>query len=71
MQEPGVLEDKALLTQCTVELRTAVQQAATATALLQDSLKRAGTESAPHPSFAADVDRLPLKCAVGNVLQSP
>ena len=37
--QDGVAEDKAWLTQCAVELRTGLQQAATATALLEDSLK--------------------------------
>ena len=35
----GVAEDKAWLTQRAVELRRGLQQAATATALLEDSLK--------------------------------
>ena len=36
----GVAEDKAWRTQCAVKLRTGLQQAATATALLEDSFKR-------------------------------
>ena len=50
VQNPDVLEDKAWLTQCAVELRTGLQQAARATALPEDSLKRADKESAPLPS---------------------
>ena len=38
--QEDVVEDKAWLKQCAVELRTGLQQAATATALLEDSLKR-------------------------------
>ena len=47
----GVAEDRAWLTQCAVELRTGLQQAATATALLEDSLKRVDREAAPPPSY--------------------
>ena len=71
VQDPGVLEDKAWLTQCAVEWRTGLQQAATATALLEDSLKRADKESAPPLSSAADMDRLLRKYEVGDILQSP
>ena len=54
----GVAEGKASLTQCAVELRTGLQQAATATALLEDSLKRVDTEAAPPPSSAEALDKL-------------
>ena len=70
-RDPGVLEDKAWLAQCAVELRTGLQYAATATALLEDSLKRADKESAPPPSSAADLDRLLQKDEVGDILQPP
>ena len=54
----GVADDKAWLTQSAVELRTGLQQAATATALLEDSLKRVDGEAAPPPSSAAALDKL-------------
>ena len=69
MQDSGVLEDKAWLTKCAVDLRTGLQQAATATALLEDSLKRADKESAPPPSYAEELDRLRKKYEVGDILQ--
>ena len=69
VQDPGVVEDKVCLTQCAVELHTGPQQAATTTALLEDSLKRADKQSAPPPSFAADLDRLLRKYEVGDILQ--
>ena len=46
----GVAEDKAWLTQCAVDLLTELQQAATATAVLEDSLKRVDKDAAPPPS---------------------
>ena len=58
VQDASVLEDKASLTQCAVELRTGLQQAATATALLEDSLTRANKDSARPPSSAEALDRL-------------
>ena len=71
MQDSGVLEDKAWLTQCAVELRTGLHQAATATALLEDSLKRADKESAPPPASAQALDRLLKKYEVRDILQPP
>ena len=70
MQDSVVPKDKAWLTQCAVELRTGLHQAATATALLEDSLKRADKESAPPVSSAEELDRL-LKYEVGDILQPP
>ena len=67
----GVAEDKAWLTQCAVEMRTGLQQAATATALLEDSLKRVDTEAAPPPSSAEALDRLLKTYTVSNILQPP
>ena len=63
------MEDKVWLTQCTVEWRTGLQQAATATARLEDSLKRADKEAAPPPSSAEGLDRLLKKYEVGDILQ--
>ena len=71
VQGSGVLEDKAGLTQCAVELRTGLQQATTAPALLEDSLKRADKESVPPPSFAQAMDQLLKKYEVGDILQMP
>ena len=51
VQDTGAAEDKAWLTQCAVELRAGLQQAATATALLEDSLKRVDKEAAPPRSL--------------------
>ena len=65
----GVAEDKAWLTQCAVELRTGLQQAATATALLEDSLKRFHREAAPPPSFAEALDKLLKTYTVSDILQ--
>ena len=72
VQDPAVLEDKAWLTQCAIALRTGLQRAATATALLEDGLKRADKckVTAPPPSFAAHQDRLLHKYDVTNILQS-
>ena len=71
VQGSGVLEDKAWLTQCAAELSTGLQQAATATALREDSLKRADKESAPPPSSAQELN-WPLKnYEVGDILQPP
>ena len=47
MQDVSAAEDKAWLTQCDVELRAGLQQAATGRAVLEDSLKRADKEDAP------------------------
>ena len=58
MQDLGVLEDRVWLTHCAVEFRTGLQQAATATALLEDSLKLADKEFAPPPSSAEELDGL-------------
>ena len=71
VQDTGAAEDKAWLTQCAVELRMGLQQAATATALLEDSLKQADKEAAPPPSSSGALDAPPKKCAVGDILQSP
>ena len=59
------------MAECAVELRTGLQQAATATALLDDSLKRADNEAAPPPSFAEALDALHKKYEVGDILQPP
>ena len=67
----GVAEDKAWLTQCAVELRTGLQQAATATALLEDSLKRVDKDAAPPPSSSAALDALLKKYDVGDIVQLP
>ena len=67
----GVAEDKAWLTQCAVELRTGLQQAATATALLEDSLKRVDREGAPPPSSAEALDKLLKTYTVSDILQPP
>ena len=71
VQDSGVLEDKAWQTQCAVEWRTGLRQAATATPLLEDSVKRADNKSAPPLSYAADLDRLPKKYEVGDILRPP
>ena len=55
--------------QCAVELRTGLQQAATATALPEDSLKRADKDSAPPSSYAQALDQLLKKYEVGDILQ--
>ena len=67
----GVAEDKAWLTRCAVELRTGLQQAATATALLEESLKRVDKDAAPRPSSSAALDALLKKYDVGDILQPP
>ena len=67
----GVAEDKAWLTQCAVELRTGQQQAAMATALLEDSLKRVDREAAPPPSSAEALDKLLKTYTVSDILQPP
>ena len=67
----GVAEDKAWLTQCGVELQTGLQQAATATALLEESLKRVDKDAAPPPSSSAALDALLKKYEVGDILQPP
>ena len=61
----GVAEDKAWLSQCAVELRTGLQQAATARALLEDSLKRVDKDAAPPPSSSAALDALLKKYKCG------
>ena len=48
-----------------------MQQAATATALLEDSLKRADKEVAPLPSFAEALDAPLKKYEVGDILPPP
>ena len=63
--------DKAWLTQCAVELRTGLQQAATATAMLEDSLKRVDKEAAPPPSCSAPLDKLLKDYPVGDIVQPP
>ena len=68
MQE-GVAEDKAWLTQCAVELRTGLHQAATATAQVEDSLKRVDREAAPPPSSAEALDKLLKTYTVSDILQ--
>ena len=70
-QDAIAAEDKAWLTQCAVELRTGLQQAATATVLLEDSLKRADKEAAPPPSSAEALDWLLKKYEVRDALQPP
>ena len=69
--QESVAEDKAWLTQCAVELRTGLQQAATATALLEDSLKRVDKEAAPPPSCAEALDKLLKTYTVSDILQPP
>ena len=59
----GVAEDKAWLKQCAVELRTGLQQAATATALQEECLKRVDNDAAPPPSSSAVLDALLKKGA--------
>ena len=71
VQDTSVEEDKAWLTQCAVELRTGVQQAAIAKALLEDCLRRADKESMPPPSSAEAVDRLMKKYEIGDILRLP
>ena len=68
MQE-DVAEDKAWLPQCAVELQTGLQQAATATALLEDSLKRVDREAAPPPPSAEALDKLLKTYTVSDILQ--
>ena len=67
----GVVEDKAWLTQYAVELRTGLQQAATATALLEDSLKRVDREAAPPPSSAKALGKLLKTYTVNDIPQPP
>ena len=62
---------KAWLTQSAVKLRTALQQAAAATALLEDSLKRVDKGAAPPPSSSAALDTLLKNYPVGDILQPP
>ena len=62
---------RAWLTQCAVNLRTGLQQAAMATALLEDSLKRVDKEAAPPPSSSAALDTLLKNYPVGDILQPP
>ena len=64
----GVAEDKSWLTQCAVELRTGLQQAATATALLEDSLKRVDKDAEPPPSSSAALAALLKKYDVRDIL---
>ena len=64
-------EDKAWLTQCGVELRTGLQQAVTATALLEDSLKPIDKEAAPPPSSSAALNKLLKDYPVRDILQPP
>ena len=71
VQHARAAEDMAWLTQCAVELRTGPQQAASATVLLEDSLKRADKEAAPPPSSAEALDALLKKCKVGDILHPP
>ena len=69
--QEDVTEDKAWLTQCAVELRTGLQQAATATALQEDNLKRVDREAVPPPSSAQALDKLLKDYPVGDILQPP
>ena len=69
--QEGVAEEKAWLTQCAVELRTGLRQATTATAVLEDSLKRVDKEAVPPPSSSAALDALLMKYDVGDILQPP
>ena len=71
VQDSGVHDDNAWPTHCAVELRTGLQQAATARVVLQDILKRADKESAPPPSSEEEVDRLSKKYEVGDILRLP
>ena len=73
VQDTGAAEDKAWLTQykCAIELRTGLQQAATATALLEDSLKRVDKEAAPPPSSSGALDALLKKYDGRDILQPP
>ena len=71
VQDSGFLEDNARLTQCAVVMRTGLQQVATATPLLEDSLERADKDFAPHPSPAHALDQLLTKYEVGGMLQPP
>ena len=59
------------LTQCAVELRLGLQQAATVTALLEDSLKRVDREAAPPPSSAEALDKVLKTYTVSDILQPP
>ena len=68
LYDSGVLADKAWLMQCAVEMRTGLQQAATAKALVKDSLKRADKDPAPPPSSAEELDRLLKKYEVGDIV---
>ena len=58
MQDASAAEDKAWLTQCAVELRTRLQQAATVTGLTEESLKRADKEAALPPFSTEAPDAL-------------
>ena len=69
--DTGAAEDKAWLMQCAVELRTGLQQAETATPLMEDSLKRADKEAVPPPSSSAALDARLKKYDVGDILQRP
>ena len=69
--QEGVAEDKAWLTQCAIELRTGLQQAVTAMALLEDSLKGVDTEEVPPPSSAEALDQLLKTYPVGDIPQHP
>ena len=69
--QEGVAEDKAWLMQCAIELRTGLHQASTATAVLEDSLKRVDREAAPPPSSAEALDELLKTYTVGDILQPP
>ena len=71
LQDTGATEDKAWRMQCAVELRTGLQQVATPTALLKDSLKRADKEAAPPLCTAAALGALLNKYDVGDILQPP
>ena len=52
-------------------MRTGLQQAATATAPLEDSLKKVDKEAAPPPSSSAALDKLLKDYPVGDILQPP
>ena len=64
-------EDKAWLTHCALELRTGLQQAATARAPLEDSLKKVDKEAVPAPSSSTALDKLLKDYPVGDILQPP
>ena len=70
MQESAA-EDKAWLTQCAVESRTGLQQGVSATALLEDNLKRVDKAAAPPPSSAHTLHKLLKDYPVGDILQPP